>query len=144
MSELTVAAPPGSHFEWEQVADKGDNEWDVPILIWDDLSKATEYYGAEGIMRVLDGTSLRVAFQGIARRFASAKEPKTANDTAKAMVDYKPGERRAGESTPSSRAARSAKKAIDANPNAAEAIEKLLAKLAAGEADASEVLEMLS
>ena len=119
MPDLTVVAPDGSHFEFETVKDKQENEWEVPMLIWDNFDAAKEFYSAEGILRVMDGTSLRVVFQGIGRRMMQAKEPASMDDIAKAQVEYKPGERRVGESTPASRAGRAAKKAADARPEQA-------------------------
>lgn len=126
MPVVTTAAPAGSHFDFESVKDKQENEWEVPMLIWDDFQKMTEYYGAEGILRIADGTSLRVVFQGIARRVMQAKEPGTLEDIAKGQVEYKPGERRgASESTPVSRAGRMARKAAEAKPESADLIAKI-------------------
>lgn len=110
------------------------------MLIWDDFQKMTEYYGAEGILRIADGTSLRVVFQGIARRVMQAKEPGTLEDIAKGQVEYKPGERRgASESTPVSRAGRMARKAAEAKPESADLIAKLLEKIAAGDLSAEDL-----
>lgn len=132
MSELTVQAPAGAKFEFEEVkTGKGtESLGQVPILIWDSLESAVAYYGEQGIINVLDGTSLRVSFQNIARRFKAAK--KTDDDIAKAQVDFRPGKRQGGVSTPESRAARLAKKAVEKSGNS-EAVEALLARIAAGE-----------
>ena len=140
MASVTVAAPAGSHFDFETVKDKQENEWEVPMLIWDDFQKMVEYYGAEGILRIADGTSLRVVFQGAARRIMQAKEPGTVDDIAKAQVEYKPGERRGStEATPATKAGRAAKKAADARPESADLIAKLLEKIANGEMSAEDL-----
>lgn len=125
---VTVAAPQGAHFEFEKVSDKSDNEFDVPILVWDSLEDAIGFYGEEGTLRILDGTSLRVSFQNIARRFAQGN--KSADDIAKAQVEFRPGTRRVGESTPVSRAARAARAAVTAAPENADAVADILNALA--------------
>ena len=133
---LEIQAPAGAHFEFEEVKTaKGlESLGNVPILVWDSLESATAYYGEQGIINVLDGTSLRVSFQNIARRHRAAK--KSDDDIAKAQVEFKPGKRAGGVSTPESRAARLAKKAVEKSGNS-EAIEKLLERIAAGEVNLS-------
>lgn len=106
MSEATalnVAAPEGSHFEFEEVktARGTTSLGDVPLLVWDDLDAAVVHYGIKGVMDVLDGTSLRVSFQNIARRYKNAE--KSAEEIAAAQVAFRPGSRASG-TTPKSRA----------------------------------------
>ncbi len=129
---LTVTAPSGSHFEPEEVKTaKGTQSLgDVPILTWDNLDAAVQFYGEEGILAVCDGTSLRVSFQNIARRFKAAG--KSDDEIAEAQVKFRPGKRAVGQSTPGSRAARQAKQAVEKGANP-EHLEKLLAKISAGE-----------
>jgi hypothetical protein len=138
MPELQVAAPNGAHFEYEEVktAKGAESLGSVPILIWDSLKDAVEFYGGEeAITDVLDGTSLRVSFQNIARRLKIAG--KTDEDIADAMLKFRPGKRTAGVSTPASRAARQAKAATE--KVGGDAVEKLLAKIAAGELSAADL-----
>lgn len=132
MPELQVAAPEGAHFDYEEVKTaKGQSSLgNVPILVWDELEKAREFYGDEAICDVLDGTSLRVSFQNIARRFKIAS--KSDEEIAGAMVAFRPGKRAVGASTPASRAARLAKTATE-KVGGGETVEKLLAKIASGE-----------
>lgn len=113
MPALTVQAPAGAHFEYEEVKTARGTKslGDVPILVWDDLAKATEHYTDEGIKGVLDGTSLRVSFQGIARRMRLAG--KSDDEIGTAHIAFRPGTRAVGVSTPVSRAAKSAKAAAE-------------------------------
>ncbi len=113
MSELTVTAPEGSHFAFEEVktAKGAESLGEVPILVWDTLAGAVANFGEEGVTDVLDGTSLRVSYQGIARRLKAGG--KTDDDIAKAQADFKPGKRQGGASTPQSRAVRSVKAASE-------------------------------
>ena len=136
---LTLQAPEGAHFDMEVVSNKAGVEFDVPILIWDDLDKAVAFYTEEGILNVLDGTSVRVQMQGIARRMVQGKEPVTEDDIAKAQVEYRPGQRRVGEATPASRTARAAKKAVEAKPEVADALAALLDRIASGKVSAEEM-----
>lgn len=140
MSELTVQAPSGAHFEFEEVKTaKGTQTLgDVPILVWDSLDAMRAFYGDEGVLAVADGTSLRVSFQNIARRFRAAKEPKSDDDIAKAQVDFRPGKRAVGQSTPQSRAASAAKKAVE-KTGGSEAVTKLLEDIASGKLSAADV-----
>jgi hypothetical protein len=136
-------APDGSHFDSEEVKTaKGQSSLGhVPILVWDDLNKATEFYGAEAICDVLDGTSLRVSFQNIARRFKIAN--KSDAEIATAMVGFRPGKRTVGASTPASRAASMAKKATE-KVGGGESVEKLLAKIASGELSQADLEALVS
>lgn len=143
MPELQIAAPEGAHFDYEEVKTaKGQSSLgNVPILVWTDLEKARAFYGDESICNVLDGTSLRVSFQNIARRYKIAN--KSDEEIAKAMVDFRPGKRVVGESTPASRAARLAKTATE-KVGGGETVEKLLAKIASGELSASDLEALVS
>lgn len=140
MSELTVQAPSGSHFEFEEVKTaKGTQTLgDVPILVWDSLDAMRAFYGDDGVLAVADGTSLRVSFQNIARRFRAAKEPKSDDDIAKAQVDFRPGKRAVGQSTPQSRAASAARKAVE-KVGGSDAVTKLLEDIASGKLSAADV-----
>jgi anti-sigma28 factor (negative regulator of flagellin synthesis) len=113
MGNLTVVAPDGAHFEFEPVrTEHGTKDLgEVPILVWDDEALARACYGAEGITDILDGTSLRVSFQGIARRYRIAG--KSDDESAKTQIAFRPGKRAVGVSTPVSRAANMAKKASE-------------------------------
>jgi len=132
MSDLSINAPAGSHFEFEEVKTARGTQslGDVPILVWDSLDGLVGQYGEDGVLTMADGTSVRVSFQNIARRFKAAG--KTDDEIATAQVNFKPGKRQGGASTPASRAARAAKKAVE-QTGQGEAIEKLLAKIAAGD-----------
>jgi hypothetical protein len=132
MPELATAAPDGAHFDYEEVKTaKGQSSLgNVPILVWDSLDKARVFYGDEAICDVMDGTSLRVSFQNIARRYKIAA--KGDEEIATAMVQFRPGKRVVGASTPASRAARLAKTATE-KVGGGETVEKLLAKIASGE-----------
>jgi len=134
MPELQTQAPEGAHFDFEEVKTaKGTQSLgEVPILIWDSVSAAIAYYGEEAVRDVLDGTSLRVSFQSIARRYAGAK--KSIDEIAKAQIDFRPGKRAGGASTPVSRAQRAAKSAAE-KVGDGDALAQLLEKVAAGEID---------
>jgi hypothetical protein len=137
MPELQVAAPEGAHFDYEEVktAKGASSLGNVPILVWDRLDAAREFYGEEAICDILDGTSLRVSFQNIARRLKIAQ--KSDEDIATAMVNFRPGKRQVGASTPASRAARAAKAATE--KVGGDAVEALLAKIASGELSAEDI-----
>lgn len=137
---LTVEAPEGAEFGFEEVKTKHGTEslGEVPILVWKDGQKALEYYGAEGIANVLDGTSLRVTFQGIGRR--GKQTNKSDDEIAKAQIDFRPGKRANAPSTPQSRAARLAKQAVEAAGEQGSDVEALLQKLISGELSAADVL----
>lgn len=145
MPSLTVEAPKGSHFEFEEVKTKHgkDTLGPRPILVWDSLDGAREFFGEEGLLRTLDGTSPRVSYQSIARRMAIAG--KSDDEIAKAQVDFRPGARVVGESTPVSRAARAARSAAEKlGGESGDAIAAFLEKVAKGEIDMTRVEELVS
>ena len=141
-NSLTVTAPDGAHFDFEEVATgKGaDSLGLVPILIWDDLDKSRTHYGDEGLKDVLNGTSLRVSFQGIARRYRIAK--KTDDEITQAEIDFKPGKRAGGASTPVSRASRAARQAAEKVNG--DTVTALLEKIARGELSEEDLTAMIS
>lgn len=141
--ELNVTAPEGAEFELEEVKTARGTKslGDVPILVWKDLQKAIAFYGNEGLCDVLDGTSLRVSFQNIARRYASVG--KSMDEIATAQINFRPGKRAVGASTPVSRAGSAARRAAEAvGPEKAEAITKLLERLARGELSDEEIAQL--
>lgn len=145
MPSLTVEAPAGSHFEFEEVKTKHgkDTLGPRPILVWDTLAGAQACFGEEGLLRTLDGTSPRVSYQSIARRMAIAG--KTDDEIAKAQVDFRPGARVVGESTPVSRAARAARGAAEKlGGESGDAIAAFLEKVARGEIDMARVEELVA
>ena len=144
MPELNVAAPDGAHFDFDEVkTDRGTKSLgDVPLLVWDDLDSCREHYGDEGIMAVLDGTSLKVSFQSIARRYKIAG--KSDDEIAKALVDFRPGKRAVGASTPVSRAKRAAKDAAETLGEQADDVTKLLQLVAAGKMSGAQVRQLVS
>ena len=144
MPELTVAAPAGSHFDSEEVkTNRGTQSLGgVPILIWDDLDQALAFYGEDGIKTILDGTSLRVSFQGIARRMKAAG--KDDDEIATAEINFKPGKRQVGAATPASRAAKAAKGAAEAFGEKGDLITKLMEKITAGDLSDEEVEALLA
>jgi hypothetical protein len=109
--------PPGARFEYDEVkTDRGATSLgQVPILTWGDdeqsIQQAIAYYGAEGISNILNGTSLRVSFQSIARRLKDPKKNKSDEEIALEQINFRPGKREGGQSTPASRAANATKKA---------------------------------
>ena len=134
---LTVAAPTGAHFEMEEVKTaKGQTSLgEVPILIWDDVDALEAHITKEGIINMADGTSLRVSYQSIARRGRAikAKDGSTQTDDqiAQAQVDFKPGKRVGGVSTPKSRAKSAAGAAAEKVDG--DLVSALLKKIADGE-----------
>lgn len=128
---LTVTAPDGASFTFDEVKTaKGTKSLgEVPLMVWADASKALAFYGAEGISNILDGTSLRVSFQSIARRYKAAN--KTDDEIAKAQADFRPGKRAVGASTPTSRARRAADAASSKVDG--DVVTALLEKIAKGE-----------
>jgi hypothetical protein len=133
---LTITPPEGSHWEFDEVRTKRGTETlgDAPILIWDSVEGAVNHYGEEGVKNSFDGTSFRVSYQGIARRMKIAG--KSNDEIAAALVEFKPGNRTPGVSTPASRAGNAAKKAVAAGVDA-DKVTKLLEAAAAGEIDLS-------
>lgn len=134
-----VAAPAGSHWEMEEVkTDRGQKSLgEVPLLVWDDLQGAVDFFGAQSILDSLDGTSLRVSYQSIGRRMKAAG--KSEEEIAGAIVAFRPGKRAGGVSTPVSRARRAAESAAEASGNG-DAVAALLEKIARGEIDPAELL----
>lgn len=145
---LTVQAPTGAHFDFEEVKTaKGTQSLgDVPILVWDDLNAAVEFYGAEGVLNIMDGTSARVSFQSIARRIKGAgKTPEgvSIDDAIAAkQLEFRPGKRQAGPVTPAGKAAKAAKAAVEKTGNA-DAITQLLEKFASGELSEADAMALL-
>lgn len=125
--------PPGATFEYDEVrTDRGQKSLgQKPILTWaetaEGLQAATDYYGAVGCTRFINGTSLRVSLQGIIRRLVS--KGSTDEQIAAEELKFQPGARAAGVSTPASRAAAAARKA--ANSVSGDATAQLLEKWAA-------------
>lgn len=139
---MSVNAPSGAEFKSEEVKTKGGTEslGSVPLLVWTNLDAAREYFGEEGILSVLDGTSLRVSYQSIARRYKAAK--KSDDEIATAQINFKPGKRVVGESTPQSRVRKAASVAAEKSGNA-EGIEKLLAAIAEGKLSNEEIAQLV-
>lgn len=138
MPITSVTAPEGAHFESDEVATKRGEEslGEVPILVWDSVDAARAYYGDEAIVSVLDGTSFRISFQGIARR--AKMQGKENDEIAKLQVDFRPGQRVGGQSTPTSRVRRKAEsltEKVDAGQ-----LEALLDKINTGEIDLSSLV----
>lgn len=140
---LTVTAPDGAKFDEEEVKTARGTKslGNVPMLIWEDLEKAITYYGEDGIKDVLDGTSLRVSFQNIGRRFAAAG--KTKDEIAQAQINFKPGKRVVGPSTPASRAGNAARRAAEKLGDRADEITSFLERLAKGEVPQDQLDAML-
>lgn len=130
---LTKDAPDGAEFKPEEVktARGTKSVGTVPILVWNNLERAREFYGDEGIMDVLDGTSLRVSFQNIARRYASAG--KSMDEIAEAELKFRPGKRAVGVSTPVSKARNAAGRAAEKLGDNADNITAFLERVARGE-----------
>jgi|SRR6267154_623898 len=110
---LTVKAPDGAHFDFEEVKTaKGTKSLgQVPILVWDKLEAVTAAFGEEGVVSSLDGTSPRVSYQGIARRMKL--QNKSDDEIATAQMEFRPGKRVVGAPTPVSRATRAARQAAE-------------------------------
>ena len=140
---LTVSAPDGADFEYDEVKTAGGTQslGNVPLLVWKDADKARAYYGDEGILAIMDGTSLRVSFQSIARRHKAAK--KTDDEIAKAQIDFRPGKRVVGESTPQSRAKRAAGDVASKLSNP-ELLTTLLEKIKNGEISEADLASLAS
>lgn len=129
---LTVTAPAGSHFEFEEVktAKGATSLGEKPLLVWDEIDAVRSTFGDEGLKDIIDGTSLRVSYQSIARRLGVAN--KTDDEIAAAQVAFRPGKRVGGASTPVSRAKRSAGAAAEKLGNS-DALSAFLEKVARGE-----------
>lgn len=150
MTEDTAASfptpPAGASFEFEVVRSaKGNEEFsDVPILVWgsskEDVDAAIAYYTPDGISNILNGTSLRVSFQGIARRYRLAG--KSNAEIAQAQIDFRPGHR-SGTATPESKAAKAARRASETVENKG-LVTDLLEKIASGELSEADLASLLS
>lgn len=143
MPELNIAAPEGAHFEFDEVkTNRGEQSLgEQPILVWDNLDAAAATYGTEGVLAILDGTSVRVSMQSIARRGALAK--KSADDIAKMQIDFRPGKRAVGKSTPESRAASAARKAASKLGGQSDSIAALLERIASGDISEDQLASLL-
>lgn len=143
MPELNIAAPEGAHFEFDEVkTNRGEQSLgEQPILVWDSLDAAAATYGTEGVLAILDGTSVRVSMQSIARRGALAK--KSADDIAKMQIDFRPGKRAVGKSTPESRAASAARKAASKLGGQSDSIAALLERIASGSISEDQLASLL-
>ena len=138
---LTVKAPDGAEFVFEKVKDKNGTRdlGEVPILCYRTLNALVEKYGEEGIVNTEDGTSLRVSFQGIARRMKA--KGKTDDEIGQAQLDFKPGTREVGIPTPASRAAKAAKQASEKVDG--DVIAALLDKVAKGELSLDDIKSLI-
>ena len=125
------AAPDGAVFEYREVKTaKGTKSLgQKPILVWQSIPAATTFYGEEGLLATMDGTSLLVSFQGTARRMSI--QGKSDDEIAAAQLAFRPGKRAVGVSTPVSRAARAAKAASE--KVSGDTIAAFLEKVAKGE-----------
>lgn len=113
MTELTVPAPAGAHWSFESLRTKNGTEslGELPILEWDTAEGIVAHYGPEGTKQMINGTSGKVSYQSIARRLAL--RGKTINEIAQAQVDFRPGQKASGPTTPHTRAAKAAKVATE-------------------------------
>lgn len=129
-------APQGAKWTWDEVrtGHGKDSLGDVPLLEWEDPNGVVEHYGVEGLLAALNGTSLLVSYQGIARRMKIAG--KSNEEIATAILAFKPGNRAVASPTPVSRARRAAAEA--ASVTNGDAIAALLAKIARGEISVDE------
>lgn len=135
---LTISAPNGAAFEFGNVKTAHGEKalGEVPLLVWNDISAAREHFGDEGLRDVLNGTSLRVAYQAIARRMRIAG--KTDDEIAQAQIEYRPGKRAVGESTPRSRARKAADAAAQKLSDP-DLLTRLLQKIESGELSEDEL-----
>lgn len=139
---LTIAAPNGFHFEMEAVKTaKGTQSLgDVPILVCDNVPAGLAHWGEDGALASWDGTSFRVAFQSIARRLKLGG--KDDNEIAQKQIEYKPGKRVIGASTPQSRAGNAAKKAAEKVDG--DLLARLMADIASGKLSESDIGALVS
>jgi hypothetical protein len=142
MSQLTVAAPSGARWTFDEVATAHGKSslGEVPLLEWTDLQACVDFYGVEGILSMLDGTSLRVSQQGIARRLKAAG--KSDDEIATAILAFRPGKRTIATPTPVSRAKRAAAAAADKVNG--DVVAAFLARVAAGEIQLDESGNVIS
>ncbi len=141
---VAVSSPDGAHWSSDEVkTDRGTRSLgEHPLLVWDSLDGAVEFYGDEGILQSLDGTSFRVSFQSIARRMAIAG--KNDEEIADAQLKFRPGKRAVGASTPVSRARRAGAAAAEALGDNADAVTDLLKKVASGDLSAEDLKAMIA
>ena len=134
---LTVEAPEGAHFEFDEVKTaKGTQSLgDVPILVWNNAQKMIEFYGEQGVLDMADGTSIRVSGQSIARRLKAAG--KSDDEIATKQLEFRPGKRTVGAATPATRAASSAKKASE--KVSGDVLAALLDKIANGDLSEADI-----
>lgn len=111
--ELVTTPPEGFEFVYDEVktAKGATSLGEVPLLVAKSVDALRAVYGDEGVLDICDGTSLRVSFQGIARRMKAAG--KSDDEIKDAQIRFRPGKRAGGVSTPVSRAARAAKGAAE-------------------------------
>jgi len=142
MTLTAVSAPEGSHFEFDEVKTaKGSKTLgQVPILVWDKLDAMRLYYTEEGVLGMMDGTSPRVSYQGIARRMKL--QGKSDDEIAQAQLEFRPGTRVVGAPTPVSRATKAAKQA--AEKVSGDTIAAFLEKVAKGEISEEDLAALTS
>lgn len=136
---LSVQAPEGAHFELEEVKTNHGQQslGEKPILVWDSVDKGLEFFTNDEVLSIWDGTSLRVSFQSIMRRLAIAG--KTDNEIAQAQLDFRPGKRVVGASTPASRAGNAARKVAEKLGDKADLLTSLLADIESGKITADDL-----
>lgn len=128
---VSTDAPAGAKWIHDTVSTAGGKEslGEVPLLEWEDLQGCVDFYGVEGLLSMLDGTSARVSYQSIARRM---KANGKSDDEIKAKIlEFRPGRRVVAAPTPVSRAKNAAAAAAAATNG--DAIAAFLAKVAKGE-----------
>lgn len=90
-----------------------------------------EFYGNEGICAIVNGTSLRTTFVGIARRLKAAG--KSDDEIADNQIKYRPG-KRVTAGTPQSRVRNASARAAEAlGPEYADRLASMLDRIARGE-----------
>lgn len=140
MSDFTTKAPEGATFEMVTLKDKkSGTEFSVPLMGWADMQKAYAFYGAEGIEKAVAYAAFH-KLGGLARRLV--KEGKSHEEIAMAQVTFRFG-KRAGRGKDSNRLSRQAKSLIEVQPERAQLLEKLMAKLADPSADMASLQAML-
>lgn len=153
-AQYSLTSPPkGASFDWDEVkGDRGQKSLgNRPLLTWEEsesgIAGAIEYYTAEGVARIVNGTSVRVTAQSIARRTVEKglkegwDDDKINNEIARLQLEYRPGKRQGGQSTAQSRAANAAKKA--AGKISGDAIATLLDRVASASPAELEALRAL-
>lgn len=142
---LTLAAPDGAEWSFEEVkTDRGTSSLgkENPVLVWKNLDKMRAHYGDEALLNIANGTSLRVSFQNIIRRGHAAG--KTYNGIGQLQIDFKPGKRVVGESTPAGRVARQARAAIEASGVSEDSLSKLLEAIKSGKMSEADINALVS